>query len=223
MANHKPINWARAGKVAGLPPRTAATSRTEKTTDRPVSSPDRRRTTGVRQWSSNSPRRVQHDRWRTRPRIRSSRSDLDFRSYELAEASATYELIAHLLPLVARRRRVLLMGGWIITDTGWCPSRQSSPRRYTPAAGRATGPEFHRAGREGPSPRGTGGGGRYRTRRYVRGSTVSDVAAAGPVPPWICQSSLEYKPAGSPDGSGSFIWYVTEPCAGITCTVAQFR
>lgn len=33
-------------------------------------------------------------------------------------AGATYELIAHLLPLVARRRHVLLTAGWIITGTG---------------------------------------------------------------------------------------------------------
>jgi hypothetical protein len=31
---------------------------------------------------------------------------------------ATHGLIAHLLSLVARRRRVLLAVGWIITDTG---------------------------------------------------------------------------------------------------------
>ena len=33
-------------------------------------------------------------------------------------AGASGALIARLLPLVARRRRVLLMVGWIITDTG---------------------------------------------------------------------------------------------------------
>jgi hypothetical protein len=33
-------------------------------------------------------------------------------------AGATCELIAHLLPLVARRRRVLPGVGWIIADTG---------------------------------------------------------------------------------------------------------
>jgi len=33
-------------------------------------------------------------------------------------AGATYELTAHLLSLVARRRRVLLAAGWIITDAG---------------------------------------------------------------------------------------------------------
>jgi hypothetical protein len=33
-------------------------------------------------------------------------------------AGATYELIAHLLSLVARRRRVLLTVGWVITGTG---------------------------------------------------------------------------------------------------------
>jgi hypothetical protein len=33
-------------------------------------------------------------------------------------AAATCELDAHLLPLVARRCRVLLMVGWIITGTG---------------------------------------------------------------------------------------------------------
>jgi hypothetical protein len=38
--------------------------------------------------------------------------------WRIGGAGATYELIAHLLPLVARRRRVLLMVGWIITDTG---------------------------------------------------------------------------------------------------------
>ena len=36
----------------------------------------------------------------------------------IAGAGATYELIAHLLSLVARRRRVLLMVGWIIAGTG---------------------------------------------------------------------------------------------------------
>jgi hypothetical protein len=33
-------------------------------------------------------------------------------------AGATYELMAHLLSLVARRRHVLLTVGWIIADTG---------------------------------------------------------------------------------------------------------
>jgi hypothetical protein len=36
----------------------------------------------------------------------------------VAGAGAAYELIAHLLPLVARRRHVLLTVGWIITGTG---------------------------------------------------------------------------------------------------------
>jgi hypothetical protein len=36
----------------------------------------------------------------------------------VARSDATHELIAHLLPLVARRRHVLLTVGWIITDTG---------------------------------------------------------------------------------------------------------
>lgn len=33
-------------------------------------------------------------------------------------AGATHELIAHLLSLAVRRRRVLLRVGWIITDAG---------------------------------------------------------------------------------------------------------
>jgi hypothetical protein len=48
------------------------------------------------------------------PGLRSWRSRLLVR---IVGAGATYELIAHLLPLIARRH-VLLTVGWIITDTG---------------------------------------------------------------------------------------------------------
>jgi hypothetical protein len=52
--------------------------------------------------------------WRSASSLRAGGPGLPVR---IGGAGATCELIAHLL-LVARRRRVLLRIGWIITDAG---------------------------------------------------------------------------------------------------------